>query len=158
LNIQFCRLSHIKIADIIALNTNDRVLKQMPLADGTQFDEQQCIAWVKGKEKQWQEHGYGPWAFLVNDKFAGWGGLQYEDGDADLALVLHPQYWGLGKQIFNEIIKRAFNEMGFESVTILLPPTRKNLKGIYLLGFELEGEVILSGERFIKYRLYKPSI
>ncbi|MEC8567030.1 MAG: N-acetyltransferase, partial [Pseudomonadota bacterium] len=57
MNIQFCRLSHIKIADIIALNTNDRVLKQMPLADGTQFDEQQCIAWVKGKEKQWQEHG-----------------------------------------------------------------------------------------------------
>ncbi len=50
------------------------------------------------------------------------------------------------------------NNMGFESVTILLPPTRKNLKGIYLLGFQLEGEVILSGERSIKYRLYKPSI
>ncbi len=48
--------------------------------------------------------------------------------------------------------------MGFESVTILLPPTRKNLKGIYLWEFQLEGEVILSGERSIKYRLYKPSI
>jgi hypothetical protein len=22
--------------------------------------------------------GYGPWAFLVDNKFAGWGGLQYE--------------------------------------------------------------------------------
>lgn len=50
------------------------------------------------------------------------------------------------------------NNMGFESVNILLSPTRENLKGIYLLGFELEGEVILSGECFIKYRLYKPSI
>ncbi|KXZ68968.1 hypothetical protein AVENLUH13518_02735 [Acinetobacter venetianus] len=48
--------------------------------------------------------------------------------------------------------------MGFESVTILLPSTRKNLKGIYLLGFQLEGEFILSDERSIKYRLYKPSI
>lgn len=130
----------------------------MPLAKDSLFDEKQCLAWVKGKEKQWQDHGYGPWAFLVDNKFAGWGGLQYEDGDADLALVLHPQYWGFGKKIFNEIIRRAFNEMGMKSITILLPPTRNKLKGVYFLGFELESEIMLSGELFIKYRLYKPSI
>jgi len=99
----------------------------MPLAKDSLFDEKQCLAWVKGKEKQWQDHGYGPWAFLVDNKFAGWGGLQYEDGDADLALVLHPQYWGFGKKIFNQIIRRAFNEMGMESISILLPPTRNKL-------------------------------
>ncbi len=130
----------------------------MPLAKDSLFDEKQCLDWVKAKEKQWQDHGYGPWAFLVDNKFAGWGGLQYENGDADLALVLHPQYWGFGKKIFNQIIRRAFNEMGMESITILLPPTRNKLKRIYLLGFELESEIILSGELFIKYRLYKPSI
>ena len=82
------------------------------------------------EKKQWQDHGYGPWAFLVDNKFAGWGGLQYEDGDADLALVLHPQYWGFSKKIFNEIIRRAFNEMGMESITILFPPLQEiNLKG-----------------------------
>lgn len=48
--------------------------------------------------------------------------------------------------------------MGIESITILLPPTRNKLKGVYLLGFELESEIMLSGELFIKYRLYKPSI
>nr|WP_236758242.1 hypothetical protein [Acinetobacter junii] len=72
--------------------------------------------------------------------------------------MLHPQYWGFGKKIFNEIIRLAFNEMGIESITILLPPTRNKLKGVYLLGFELESEIMLSGELFIKYRLYKPSI
>jgi hypothetical protein len=128
----------------------------MPLAKDSLFDEKQCLDWVK--EKQWQDHGYGPWAFLVDNKFAGWGGLQYENGDADLALVLHPQYWGFGKKIFNQIIRRAFNEMGMESITILLPPTRNKLKRIYLLGFEFESEIMLSGELFIKYRLYKPSI
>jgi RimJ/RimL family protein N-acetyltransferase len=74
-----------------------------------------------GLKKTMARHGYGPWAFLVDNKFAGWGGLQYENGDADLALVLHPQYWGFGKKIFNQIIRRAFNEMGMESITILLP-------------------------------------
>lgn len=155
MDIQFDRLSKISIVDIIELNTNDRVLKQMPLANGTIFDEKKCIAWVNEKEKQWTEYGYGPWAFTIDGKFIGWGGLQYEDGDADLALVLHPQYWGVGKQVFNEIIKRAFNEMGFESITILLPPTRKKLKAIYSLGFELDGEVTLSNEHFIRYRLHK---
>jgi hypothetical protein len=130
----------------------------MPLAKDSLFDEKQCLDWVKEKEKQWQDHGYGPWAFLVDNKFSGWGGLQYENGDADLALVLHPQYWGFGKKIFNQIIRRAFNEMGMESITILLPPTRNKLKRIYLLGFEFESEIMLSGELFIKYRLYKPSI
>lgn len=155
MDIQFDRLSKISIVDIIELNTNDRVLKQMPLANGTIFDKEKCIAWVNEKEKQWTEYGYGPWAFTIDGKFIGWGGLQYEDGDADLALVLHPQYWGVGKQVFNEIIKRAFNEMGFESITILLPPTRKKLKAIYSLGFELDGEVTLSNEHFIRYRLHK---
>ncbi|EPF88219.1 hypothetical protein GCM10025882_27070 [Acinetobacter gyllenbergii] len=157
LNIQFDHLKNISIQDIIELNTNERVLKQMPLASGTIFDEQECIAWVNEKEEQWTKHGYGPWAFLVDGKFAGWGGLQYEDGDADLALVLHPQYWGIGKQIFDEIIKIAFTEMNFESITILLPPSRKKLKGIYLLGFNLDGEITISGEHFIRYRLYKPT-
>lgn len=35
--------------------------------------------------------------FFVDGQFAGWGGLQQEDGDADLALVLHPDYWGLAE-------------------------------------------------------------
>ncbi len=38
------------------------------------------------------------------------------------------------------------------------PATRNKFKGVYLLGFELESEIMLSGELFIKYRLYKPSI
>lgn len=155
MEIKFDHLSNVSKTEIIELNTNDRVLKQMPLAKGTIFNEDQCIAWVNDKENQWTQYGYGPWAFIVDGKFAGWGGLQYEHGDADLALVLHPNYWGIGKQIFDKIINKAFNEMGFESITILLPPTRKNLKGIYSLGFKLDCEVTLSNEHFIRYRLYK---
>ncbi|ENU58375.1 GNAT family N-acetyltransferase [Acinetobacter guillouiae] len=158
MEIEFDRLSNVSKSEIIELNTNERVLKQMPLAKGVIFDEDQCNAWVNEKESLWMNHGYGPWAFIVDGQFAGWGGLQYEHGDADLALVLHPQYWGMGKQIFNKIINKAFNEMGFDSITILLPPTRKKLTGIYSLGFKLDGEVIISNEHFFRYRLNKTSI
>jgi RimJ/RimL family protein N-acetyltransferase len=83
--------------------------------------------------------------------------LQPEDGAADLGLVLHPDYWGIGKIIYEEIIHRAFEELGFESVTILFLPTRTRVKGILRLGFRPDGEAEISGERFIRYRLHAPT-
>ncbi|HEH9399728.1 TPA: hypothetical protein SIA35_001720 [Aeromonas sobria] len=154
LNIEFKRLTDISPGDIIALNSNPLVLRHMPLSDGV-FDEEKCRAWVQEKDLQWEMYGYGPWAFLVDGAFAGWGGLQYESGDADLALVLHPKYWGAGKIIYNKIINRAFFQMRLESVTILLPPTRTRVKGVLRQGFKLEGDITIGGERFIRYRLYR---
>jgi [ribosomal protein S5]-alanine N-acetyltransferase len=92
------------------------------------------------EERMWAEHGYGPWAFLIDGKFADWGGL-------------HPDYWGYRKVIYEEIVWRAFGEMGLESVMILFPPTRTRVKGILRLGFKPDGEVEIAGERFIRYRL-----
>ncbi len=155
MNLEFKHLKEIQRDKIIDLLTNPLVLRQMPLSDGN-FGEKECVEWVEGKEKQWETYGYGPWAFVIDGEFAGWGGLQYENGDADLGLVLHPDYWGAGKIIFQEIVKRAFGEMGLESVTILFPPTRTRIKGILKLGFQPDGEVEIDGERFIRYRLHAP--
>jgi [ribosomal protein S5]-alanine N-acetyltransferase len=156
IKLEFKRMGEIAPSEYVALNTNPLVMRQMPLSDDS-FDDEACREWIQGKEKMWEEHGYGPWAFIVDGKFAGWGGLQPEAGDADLGLVLHPDYWGMGKVIYDEIIHRAFGEMGFESVTILFPPTRTRVKGILRLGFQPDGEVEIEGERFIRYRLYAPA-
>lgn len=155
MNLEFKRMSEIDRAEYIALNTNPLVMKQMPLSS-SDFDDEACKAWIEGKEKIWEEHGYGPWAFVIDGRFVGWGGLQPEEGDADLGLVLHPDYWGYGKVIYEEIIRRAFGEMGLDSVTILFPPTRTRIKGIFRLGFQPDGEVDVAGERFIRYRLHAP--
>ncbi len=156
MNLELKRMSEIDCSEYVALNTNPLVMRQMPLSSGD-FDEEACRGWIAGKEQIWEEHGYGPWAFVIDGKFAGWGGLQPEEGDADLGLVLHPDYWGCGKMIYDEIIRRAFEEMGLESVTILFPPTRTRVKGILRLGFQPDGEVEVAGERFIRYRLHKSS-
>jgi len=154
-HLELVSMNKVDTAEYLALNNNPLVRRQMPLTDDY-FGERECQEWVTGKEKQWDEYGYGPWAFIIDGKFAGWGGLQYENGDADLGLVLHPDYWGMGKTIYDEIIKRAFEEMKLESVTILLPPTRVRIKGILRLGFQVDGEVEIGGEQFIRYRLYAP--
>ena len=151
MKLEFKRLGEIDCSEYIDLNTNPL----MPLPSD-KFDEEDCREWIASKEKMREEYGYGPWAFVIDGKFAGSGGLQPEEGDADLGLVLRPDYWGYGKVIYEEIICRAFKEMGFESATILFPPTRTRVRGILRLGFQPDGEMEIVGKRFIRYRLYVP--
>lgn len=134
-----------------------RVRRQMPLT-GDNFDEADCADFIASKEQLWAEHGYGPWAILVDGSFAGRGGLQWENGDADLGLVLLPAYWGLGRTLYGMILERAFGEMGFDSVTVLLPPSRTRIKGLSRLGFKPDGETLIEGERFLRYRLMRPRL
>ena len=150
MEIEFKCLSEIDKSKIIELMNHPLVRRHMPLAKGG-FDYE---AFIADKEQLWAQHGYGPWAVVVDGQFVGWGGLQHEAGDADLALVLHPDHWGLGQAIYEEIIKKAFCDMRLQSITVLLPPSRTRVKGLMKLGFKPEGELIIQGERFLRYRLY----
>ena len=152
--IEFKRLTEIDKTEIIELMNNPLVRRHMPLLKDN-FDERDCAEFVAAKEKLWLDYGYGPWAFVVDGHFAGWGGLQRENGEADLAMVLHPEYWGIGKTLFNKIIDRAFGEMGIETLTVLVPPTRKRIKALLKIGFKTDGEFEIGGERFIRFRLNK---
>ena len=72
-------------------------------------------------------------------------------------MVLHPDYWGVGKVLYKEIINRAFGEMGLNSITILLPPTRTRINALLRLGFKKDGELEIDNEQFFKFRLVKPN-
>jgi [ribosomal protein S5]-alanine N-acetyltransferase len=153
MELTFLPMGAIDPAEYIRLHAHPLVRRHMPLM-GDDFDLDACREWIKGKESMWEEYGIGPWAIMIDGRFAGWGGLQPEAGEADLGLVLHPDFWGAGKNILDAIIRWAFNEKGISSLTILLPPTRKHIKGILRLGFKPNGELLLDGEIFIRYRLH----
>jgi len=152
MEIEFRRLTEVDRTAIIELMNNPLVRRQMPLLRND-FGERECEAFVAAKERVWAEHGYGPWAFVIDGQFAGWGGLQPEHGEADLALVLHPDHWGRGRALYHAIIGRAFGEMGLDAITVLLPPSRTRIKGILRLGFVADGELLVGGERFHRFRL-----
>ncbi len=150
--IEFERLTEIEKSELIHLMNHPLVRRQMPLLKGN-FDESACDRFIAAKEKLWVEHGFGPWAFIVDGKFAGWGGVQPENGMIDLALVLHPTFWGIGKTLFLKIIQFAFAKMRLPSVTILFPPTRTRVQGLTKLGFQEDGTVLVGNEKFIRYSL-----
>ena len=154
MNIEFKKLEEIPKSAVIDLMNNFLVRRQMPLLQGV-FTEQDCEKFVNAKKQMWEEHGYGPWAFVVENSFAGWGGIQPEDGEADLALVLHPNFWGLGKKLYKEVIAKGFNDFGLPSVQVLFPPTRTRIKGLLRLGFRKESELKIGNQPFVKFRLKK---
>ncbi|WP_412067201.1 GNAT family N-acetyltransferase [Rubrivirga sp. IMCC43871] len=153
--ILFKRLPAVDPAELIALMNDPRVRRHLPLARGT-FGPAECAHFVAAKERLWAEHGYGPWAFEVSGRFAGWGGLQPEGDDVDLGLVLHPAFWGIGRALYARFVATAFEELAALSVVVLLPPSRVRVSGIARLGFRPDGEVNVGGHPFRRYRLTAP--
>ncbi|MCO4780673.1 MAG: hypothetical protein KC471_09835 [Flavobacteriaceae bacterium] len=152
--VKFVHLYEIEEKKIIDLMNNEMIGEHLPLlADG--FSAKNCQTFLNSKRLLWDKYGFGPWAFLIENEFAGWGGLQPENGDADFALVLHPKFWGWGHHIFRKTKNYAFNKMNLNSITILLPPNRLNSKAVTRFGFIEDGDLSIDGEIFLRFRLTK---
>ncbi|MEM7048499.1 MAG: GNAT family N-acetyltransferase [Acidobacteriota bacterium] len=156
-DIQFRRLPEIDPAKLMALMNDPEIRRHLPLASGD-FGPAECERFVAAKEEMWQQHGFGPWAFVQHGELIGWGGLQPEGDDADVGLILRPQAWGVGRHLYGKIVKFAFEELELDSVIALLPPTRKRGGGLQRLGFEPDGEVVIGGERFVRFRLWRAGL
>jgi len=60
-------------AQFIELMNNEYVGKQLPLLK-EEFSSQDYEQLITEKNALWTAHGYGPYAYFINDRFAGWGG------------------------------------------------------------------------------------
>ncbi len=151
MRVDFVRLTEVPITEVAALLNEPRNARHMPLA-GT-FSEESAADWVQSKDQQWERHGYGPWAVLVDGDFAGWGGFQHEEDGADFGLVLFPRHWGHGAEITRAALGRGFDELGLDEVTIALPFSRNPTRSVASLGFVPDGEVTYDDTAFRQYRL-----
>jgi RimJ/RimL family protein N-acetyltransferase len=148
----FHPLAEIDGATWLTLLNDPEVHRHMPLG-GTAWTASAAADWARGKDAQWTTNGYGPWALRVDGVFAGWGGFQKEGADADLGLVLLPQFWGHGARLHAAMLAKGFDELGLDSITILLPPSRVRMKGLVRLGYLPDGEIVYDGHRFLKFRM-----
>lgn len=149
--IEFVRLTEVPLSAVMTLLNEPRNARHMPLAG--QFSQSSATEWVQEKDKQWELHGYGPWAVLVDCDFAGWAGFQHEESGADFALVLLPQQWGHGAEVARAALDRGFDELGLDEVVIALPFTRSPTRAVARFGFVPDGEVTYDGLCFRQYRL-----
>lgn len=150
--IVFTLLSDIKLDILCAHMSDPRVGAHMPLLRRP-WTLKEAAQFVDAKQKRLAEDGLGHWAFLADGIYVGWGGFQKEAGEWDYGLVLRPDYFGLGSRITRASLAFAKSDPRIPYVTFLLPPSRRNLRGLERLGASLIGEVNYKGAVFLKYKL-----
>ena len=151
--IELAMLTSVPVEEVVALLNEPRNARHMPLA-GEPFTLPAAAAWVAAKDAQWAEHGYGPWAVMVDERFVGWGGFQREEAGADLGLVLAPAHWGLGAAVARRMLRVGFEELGLEDVLVALPHSRTSPdRALARWGFTPEGETVFGDVVFRQYRL-----
>jgi [ribosomal protein S5]-alanine N-acetyltransferase len=84
MRIDFVRLTEVPQAAVAALLNEPRNARHLPLASS--MTDTEVAEWIEGKDAQWNSHGYGPWAVLIDGEFAGWGGFQREDNGASASM------------------------------------------------------------------------
>ena len=136
--ITFVRLTEVDLDTVTALLNEPRNARHLPLSRGDTFTAETAAAWVASKDGQWDEHGYGPWAVLI---------------DGDFALVLRPSFWGHGETVVRQALARGFGELGLEQVLIALPYSRRPDRVVARYGFLPDGDVEYAGTCFRQYRL-----
>lgn len=151
-NLEYRNLREVERTAIIALMNDPSVRRHMPLVPDT-FGETHCESFLAAKESMWVEYGYGPQAIFLDGKMVGWGGLQPAGADVELALVLHPDHWGLGRSLYHRMLEQAFGEMRLDTVTVLLPRSRPRSRWLLRMGFLEEGIVSIHNHSFVRYRI-----
>jgi RimJ/RimL family protein N-acetyltransferase len=151
MTISFSRLPEAPFDEVLRLINEPRNTRHMPLF--SPFTPEEARDWIAGKDEQWAENGYGPWAFYIDSEFVGWGGFQREDDGADYGLVLFPEFWGHGLEITRLALRKGFTELGFDVVYALLPLTRNADRAMAKVGFETLGIIDYDGIPFRQYRL-----
>ena len=115
------------------------------------FTSENVRLWINGKLEVDSTPGCRVRAVLHNNELTGWCGIQLHDGKFELAIVLNQKNWGLGKQVFLELISWA-KEFGHKYVYIHLLKSRREYQFLRELANQVfESE--LFGSRFLTYEM-----
>jgi len=80
----------------------------------------------------------------------GWGGFQSIQDQAELALVLQPNWWGWGKECLQKFIQHnSYSHL--TQLIVRLPDSMKNLRGMERLGFQQQDIIFIAGNLFLRF-------
>lgn len=128
-----------------------RVVKHMA-SDGLSLET--CKKIVAEAISHWEDHAIGSYAVVdkKTDKIIGWAGFKlWQENEFEILIVLSPRYYGLGGEIFDELIVKAKQEFQLKKIYILLPETRKGFRWIERKGFKFCKNETFNNEPFKKF-------
>jgi RimJ/RimL family protein N-acetyltransferase len=115
------------------------------------FDFRMAKSWIKSKILVNANDGCKVRAINFKGKLIGWCGIQFENSQYEIAIVIDDDYWGQGRHIFNKIMCWA-SALGHHKIYIHFLDTRPKYKFLQKLSkrvFETE----MYGNKFNTYEL-----
>lgn len=123
--IQFKPLCDVDLNELSNILNKQKI--RIHLMEHDQFDTESITAWVTEKKRIDQQPGCRVRAVFIDEKLAGWCGIQPDEDGYELAIVIDDQYWGAGLLVFKHVMQWA-KKMGHGRVLIHLLETRKSYK------------------------------
>jgi len=123
--IEYINFNDVTPKEFIPLLNKQKIREH--LIDHQLFDERAVKEWVEAKIMVDSSQGCKVRAIVIDKQLVGWCGIQLEDEKYEIAVVIDDGYWGLGRQIFTEIMTWA-KELGHKTVFIHFLYTRPEYK------------------------------
>ena len=107
---------------------NDKMVRRH-LVDHPEFGPDEIEEWVKQKAKVDKDPNCRVRGIVIKGELAGWCGIQVENGQYDLGIILSPAFWGYGHTVFWDLLKWS-KELEHKEVFIHLLESRPESKAI----------------------------
>lgn len=115
------------------------------------FDINSAKQWMQSKIQVNSHDGCKVRAIKFNNQLIGWCGIQFEEDKFEIALVIDDKSWGLGVNIFKEIMSWA-KELGHNYIYIHFLHTRPKYKFLQKIATQVYESELL-GNKFTTYQL-----
>jgi len=146
---EYVKLTEVNPNDLLLLLNKQKIREH--LINHDLFDVESIGDWVKSKVTVDSTSGCRIRAIMVDQQLVGWCGIQLEDKNYEMAVVIDDKSWGLGKRVFYDILSWA-KDLGHEEIFIHFLYTRPAynfLRRIATRVYESE----LLGSKFTTYQL-----
>ncbi|NQZ32582.1 MAG: N-acetyltransferase [Oceanospirillaceae bacterium] len=129
---------------------NEQSIRSHLIAHGL-FEESSVKEWVAGKIEVDAIAGCRVRAVYCDSQLVGWCGLQKEQAHFEVAIVISKNAWGIGSQIFREMMRWSV-ELRHKEVVIHLLETRPQYKFLQKISTRSYRTQML-GRQFTTYHL-----
>lgn len=147
--VDYFRFSEINANDFLPLLNSQKARKH--LIQHELFTIETLRAWMNSKIKVDATSGCRVRAIVCDGELAGWCGIQLEEGKYEIAIIIDDKFWGLGKQVFKDMMCWA-KELGHNEIFIHFLHTRPDYKFLKKIAKNMYvGEYF--GSKFTTYQL-----
>ena len=126
-NIEYLNFRQVDPKDLMSILNEDSL--RTHLVDHPYFDSTSIQTWIENKIQTDAMQGCRVRAILIDGSLAGWCGIQPDNHDFEIAIVISQKFWGYGKSIFKTLMLWA-SELGHKEVVFHLLDTRREYKAL----------------------------